>query len=79
MARQLPAKFETRLYPANTTHGPDHQWLYLTFPESIGFPDEISIEFESGAVRKDGVFLSLDPFRFTKMEKADLYLASINC
>ena len=75
-----PTEFRTKLFPAHTTHGPEnHQWLYLTFPAAAGTPEEISINFHEGAVRKDGAAVSISPFRFKKITKKDLYLASINC
>lgn len=43
-------------------------WITLAFPDTAS-ADEIAVVFAPGAVKKDGVDLSVKPFRFTRVTK----------
>jgi hypothetical protein len=76
LSPQVVHDYDSPLYP-----NWDYQFkrLALLYPEPAGFGDHIIFLFRPSAVIIDGQQLPDMQFRFNRVEKSDIYMASINC
>jgi len=69
---------------SHATDGPRPGWPYDTHRIDIDYPGsaetEISLVFQSGAVvSRSGADMHVEPFRFRRVTKKDMYYGSVNC
>ena len=58
---------------------PRYLGISIQYPAPAGTYDAIVVKFASGALRLHGQTLDVQPFRFHRVKKHDVYYGSINC
>ncbi len=74
-----PVDIKTNLYTPDKSPPYYSRWVHLKFLPLSEQLDQITFVFPQGSVLVNGHAVELAPFRFRKVERQDVYYASINC
>ena len=65
-------------YGPDQTH-PRREFVHVYFPIRASLLEHIELVMPPESILRNGIPMHLAPFRFQKVQKSDVYYASINC